>query len=282
MTAQLDFNGRVAVVTGAGRGIGRETALALARRGARVLVNDYGGTGTTMTAGTIEIAEQVVDEIRSDGGTAIADGSSVGSRASAEQIIDHANRDLGRVDILVNNAGGAVNAPLDEHTDEQIDRLIETLLFGPYALIRQAWPIMREQRFGRIVNVLSGALLGLGTQTPYSTAKAGLIGLTNSAAFEGASLGIAVNGVWPNANTRLITARPNSPFYAAMQHLKPQLVAEAIVYLCAAECQLSGEMFSVGGGRVARVGIVDGTRPEEPLSTEQFRPGRTETCLANI
>lgn len=257
MSAVLDFDGRVAIVTGSGRGIGRETALGLARRGARVLVNDYGGAGTTMTAGTIDVAEAVVDEIRAEGGVAIPDVSSVGTSVSANSIVDHALKEFGRLDVLVNNAGGSVNASLDEHTDEQIDSLMQTLLFGPYSLMRRAWPIMREQGYGRIVNVLSGALLGLGAQTPYATAKAGLIGLTNSGAFEGAELGISVNGIWPNANTRLITARPDSPFFSRLSRFDPNLVAEAIIYFCASECSVNGEMFSTAGGRVARIGIVD-------------------------
>jgi len=261
MTTELDFDGRAAIVTGAGRGIGRETALGLARRGARVVVNDYGGARTALTAGTIDVAQAVVDEIQSAGGIAVADGSSVGSGVSAGAIVQHAMSHFGRIDILVNNAGGGLDGALEEKTDEEIEAQIHALLLGPYMLIRRAWPIMREQRFGRVVNMMSGALLGMELHTAYAAAKSGLIGLTNSAAFEGAPLGISVNGVWPLAFTRLAGELENRDpaLFAWMQHFPPHLVAEAIVYLCSTKCAVTGEMFAVGGGRVGRVAIVSAT-----------------------
>jgi NAD(P)-dependent dehydrogenase (short-subunit alcohol dehydrogenase family) len=257
----LDFTGKVAIVTGAGRGIGRETALGLARRGARVLVNDYGGSRTTLSSGTPEVAQAVVDDILAAGGTAVADSASVGTSASAEAIVQHALDQFGRVDILINNAGGDADGLLAERSDAEIEGQIATLLLGPYMLIRRVWPIMTDQHFGRIVNVMSAALLGVERHAAYCAAKAGLIGLGNSAASEGATRGIAVNGVWPVAATRLNSGlgQYDEDMYARMMQFRPEQAAETMIYLSSPECGLNGEMFSVGGGRMARIAFFSGS-----------------------
>ena len=272
----LRFDGQAAIVTGAGRGIGRETALALARRGARVLVNDYGGGGDTMTAGGIDIAQAVVDEIVRGGGEAVADATAVGSGESADAIVGRALEAFGRVDILVNNAGGSLGiVRIDQDTDAQVEGVLRSNLIGPYMLIRRAWPIMRAQGYGRIVNLMSGAMVGMEGTAAYSTGKSGLIGLTNTAAIEGAPHGIRVNGVWPVAQSRLASKLEDQAMIEWMKQFPPELVAEGIVFLCSSACALNGEMFSVGGGRVARNALCSAQGFSDPKLT-------AETLAAHI
>ena len=260
MSQQLDFTGRVAIVTGAGRGIGRDTALGFARRGAKVLVNDYGGSRDTLRAGSIDVAQSVVDEIRAAGGEAVADATSVGAGASAATIVDHALAEFGRVDIVVNNAGGGTDGRVPDLSDDEVEGQIGSLLLGPFMLMRRAWPHMVAQRYGRIVNVMSAALLGVELHAAYCAAKAGLIGLTNSAAAEGAAHGIAVNGVWPVAGTRLNDElkHKDRDMYDRMMQFRPSQVAESMIFLGSEASEVNGEMFSVGGGRVARIGFYSG------------------------
>ena len=249
----LDFDGRVAIVTGAGRGIGRETAIGLARRGARVLVNDYGGGGDTISPGAIDVAQSVVDEIAAAGGTAIADGSSVGTGASADIIVGAAMKAFGRVDILVNNAGGSLGQPrFDEDSDEQAEGVIRTNLLGPYMLMRRVWPIMKAQNYGRIINVMSGTMTGMVGTAAYSAGKSGQIGLTSAAAVEGAPYNIGTNGVWPIGLTRLAGKLEDPAILARMQNFPVSLVAEGMIFLCSEENNANGEMFTIGGGQIAR------------------------------
>lgn len=265
----IRFDRRVAIVTGAGRGIGRETALGLARRGARVLVNDYGGGPDAITAGGIDVAQAVVEEITAAGGVAVANGTQVGTGASADAIVGHALNAFGRVDILVNNAGGSLVLGLDEDTDEELETVLRTNFIGAYMLLRRVWPIMRGQGYGRIVNMMSAAMLGMAKTAAYSAAKAGLIGLTNVAATEGASDGILVNGIWPVGNTRLVGGLTDKALIDWMKQFPPHLVAEAIVYFCSTESRVTGEMFSVGAGRVARNAVYNATGFRDPALTAE-------------
>ena len=251
----LNFEGRVAIVTGAGRGIGRATALALAKRGARVLVNDYGGGADTLTAGGLDVAQTVVDEIRAAGGFAVADQSSVGTGDSARSIVRAAVSAFGRIDILVNNAGGSQGAfEVDGDSDERVEAVISTNLIGPLMLVRKIWPILREQGYGRVVNVSSSAVLGIDGMLAYAAAKGGVIGLSNACAGEGRSHGILVNTVFPAAYTRGIGLRaPGSLDW--LRPFTPELVAEGITFLCSSECTVAGELFRIGGGRFGRYGI---------------------------
>jgi len=251
----LRFDEQVAIVTGAGRGMGRDIAQQLARRGAKVLVNDYGGAASTLTPGSIEVAQGVVEGIVAEGGVAIADGSMVGTGESAEAIVARAMEAFGRVDILVNNAGGSVVGELDAFEDAEIEGVLRTNLIGPYMLMRRAWPIMRAQGYGRIVNIMSGAILGLGRHAPYAAGKAGLMGLNADAALQGAAFGVQVNGVCPVAYSRLAKGGPQEIADRLKQHYPPALVAEAVVYLCSRENPATGEIFHVGGGRVARYAL---------------------------
>jgi NAD(P)-dependent dehydrogenase (short-subunit alcohol dehydrogenase family) len=249
----IDFDQQVAIVTGAGRGMGREIALRLARRGAKVLVNDYGGAASTLAAGSAEVAEAVAQEIRDAGGEAVADASSVSDPGAAARIVDAAVAAFGRVDVLVNNAGGALVGDLDAFEDAQIEGVLRANLIGPYMLMRRVWPVMRAQGYGRIVNIMSGAMLGMaGAVAPYAAGKAGLMGLNAEAAIQGAPLGIRVNGACPVAYSRLAKGGPPEIADWLKRNYPPGLAAEAVVYLCSRENPANGEIFNLGGGRVSR------------------------------
>lgn len=265
----IRLDGKVAIVTGAGRGMGRAHALLLAERGARVLVNDYGGAQSTIAPGTIAPAQAVVDEIRAAGGEAVADGTMIGTGEAARAIVDHALDRFGRVDILVNNAGGSLIGEPDAHTDEEIEGVVRTNFLGPYMLLRRVWPLMREQRWGRVVNVLSSAILGSGHLGPYASGKAGLFGLTNDAACDGRAHNILVNGILPTGASRLTeTSQPDlARWYRT--YFQPDKVAAFVAYLCSEELDFTGESFNVGGGRVARIGIFDGDGFFDPAITPE-------------
>jgi len=252
----LNFEGQVAIVTGAGRGIGRATALALGRRGAKVLVNDYGGGFDTITPGSRDVAQSVVDEIVAAGGEAAADASSVGTGESAQAIVDAAVKAFGRVDILVNNAGGSRPFhDLDQDSDEAVEGVLRTNLIGSMMMLRRVWPVMRAQKYGRIVNTSSNTVLGQQGMLAYVAAKGGIIGISGTAAIEGRPLGILVNTLFPQAYTRSVdeTAPPGSMDW--FKPHTPELVAEGVAYLCSRECSASGELFRIGGGRFSRYGL---------------------------
>ena len=248
----IRFDGQVAIVTGAGRGMGREIALLLARRGATVLVNDYGGDPEGH-AGTSEPALAVVEQIRMEGGTAEADSTTVGTSTGADAIVENALGRFGRVDILINNAGGSTIAPIDALSDEDIERVMRTNYWGAYLLIRRVWPHMRRQNYGRILNMCSSATLGIGTIAPYSSAKAAMIGLTCEAAIEGKPAGILVNGVFPAGYTRLAAKSQEDARAWMEKYFAPDLVAQAVAYFVSPAMSHTGEIYGVGGGRVSRL-----------------------------
>ena len=270
----LGFDERVAIVTGAGGGLGREYALLLASRGARVVVNDTGGS--TAGKGTDEgPADSVVREIRDQGGEAVADTHSVAT-AEGGQAVVHTALDLyGRVDVVVNNAGILRDAPFDDMTADLLDPVLDVHLRGAFFVTRPAWSVMREQGYGRVVNTISAAgLLGTADKSNYGAAKTGLIGLTRVLAAEGAAHGIKVNAVAPIALTRMLTQSLTKPEAAKagaeptadatrngmtvermrsfVDRLDPALVAPAVAYLAHEDCPVSGEMYTVGAGHVAR------------------------------
>lgn len=248
----IDFSGQVAIITGAGRGMGREIALLLAKRGASVLVNDYGGDPEGHP-GTAREAEAVVDEIRAAGGTAVADATTVGTSAGADAILKAALDAFGRVDILINNAGGSTIAPIDDLDDSDIEKVMRTNYWGAYLLMRRVWPLMRNQGYGRILNVCSSATLGIGTVAPYSSAKAAMIGLTCEAAIEGKPHNLLVNGIFPAGYTRLAAKSQEDARIWMETYFSPNLVAQAVAYFVSAHMAHSGEIYSVGGGRVSRI-----------------------------
>jgi NAD(P)-dependent dehydrogenase (short-subunit alcohol dehydrogenase family) len=242
----LSFDGQVAIITGAGGGLGRCHALELARRGALVVVNDLGGavdgTGSSNSA-----AERVVEEIRAAGGEAIANTDSVATPAGGEAIVQAALDGFGRVDIVVNNAGILRDAAFKNVTPELLDPVIEVHLKGAFNVLRHAWPRLREQNYGRIVNTSSGSgLFGNFGQSNYGAAKAGLMGLTRVLSIEGARNNVRVNAIAPIAYTRMTEGQMD-------EDLRPELISPLVAYLCHSSCKITGQAYSVGGGRVSRL-----------------------------
>jgi NAD(P)-dependent dehydrogenase (short-subunit alcohol dehydrogenase family) len=270
-TRELRFDDQVAVITGAGGGLGRQYALLLASRGARVVVNDIGGSvsGDGFDAAA---AGAVVDEIRELGGEAVADSHSVTSPEGGQAIIDTALRAWGRVDIVINNAGIVGDAPFEDMTADRLNPLIDVHLKGAFYVTRPAWTVMRERRYGRILNTCSAAgILGAERMSNYGAAKTGLIGFTRVLAAEGSDHNIKVNAIAPIAYTRMLAHSVDSATgqLAAgsdeaaravlddlvgqyLQKLDPALVAPVAAFLTHPECPVSGEIYTVGAGHVAR------------------------------
>ncbi len=257
----MRFDGRVAIVTGAGRNLGREYAMAFAARGAHVVVNDL-GVGISDSDGAADTpasnpAFDVVAEITAAGGSAIVNTDSVATSAGGRAIVAAAVEAFGTVDIVVNNAGQVRMAPFAELPDASIDALIDTQLRGPLNVSRPAWAIMAEKRFGRIVNVSSGAAFGgVPGGSGYGMAKMGTVGLTRGMAAEARKQGILVNVVAPYAKTRPGSGMGPWPWSAELaEWLHPRLVAPLVLYLAHEHCAVNGEWFTVGAGHVARVGL---------------------------
>ena len=280
---RIGFEDQVAIVTGAGGGLGRSIARELARRGASVLVNDYGGS-VQGEGGSPERAETAAAEIRAEGGKAVADAIAVGTPSAARAIVAHAIEAFGHVDILVNNAGVARPCPFSEATDENLDAELRTNLLGPYALMRAVWDGMRARGYGRILNVSSNASFGIGSNTSYATAKAGLIGLTLDTAAEGKPLGIFVNALMPVAHTRMIDGIPDPAFVAWFRkYMAPDKVAASMVYFLSRESQVTGNILSAGGGRLARVVFAENQGVAGITDAETVRNNLTAALdLANL
>ncbi|WP_313394619.1 SDR family NAD(P)-dependent oxidoreductase [Sphingobium yanoikuyae] len=244
----LRFDDRVALITGAGRGLGRAYALLLAARGAKVVVNDPGvsmqGEGTD--AGP---AQSVVDEIRAAGGQAIASTDSVATPQGGQAMIDLARDHFGSIDILIHNAGIVRRGGLAELSYADFETVLDVHLRGAFHVVRAAFPHMCAANYGRIV--LTGSINGLygnAGVVNYSVAKAGMIGLSNVAAIEGAPHGVKSNIILPGAVTRMAEGLDTS----AYPPMEPELVAPAVGYLAHQDCAVSGEMLIAMAGRVAR------------------------------
>ena len=264
---ELRFDGQVAVITGAGRGLGAEYAQLLAARGARVVVNDLGGSVTGSGADT-GAAAAIVQAIVDRGGEAIADTNSVATADGGKAIIDAALQNWGRIDIIVNNAGTVGDSSFAEMTPDRVEPLIDVHLKGAFFVTRPAWKVMREQGYGRVVNTSSAAgILGVEKMSNYGAAKTGLIGLTRVLAAEGAECNIKVNIIVPIAATRMLerslagddqqrTAEEQAATEAMMlpfiETLNPARVAPVVAYLAHADCPVTGEMYSAGAGVVSR------------------------------
>jgi len=251
--SDVGFEGRVAIITGAGGGLGREHALLLASRGAQVVVNDLGGAvdGTGSSAGP---AQQVVQEIEALGGVAVADGNSVATTEGADAMVKTALEAFGRVDIVVNNAGILRDKSFKNMTPDLWDAVIAVHLTGAYNVSRAAWPHFCEQAYGRIVSTSSAAgIFGNFGQANYGAAKMGIVGLTRVWAQEGGKYNIRANAIAPVARTRM-TEEILGPL---VEKVDPALVAPVVAYLASEECQVSGEVYSVGAGRVSRIFIAE-------------------------
>jgi NAD(P)-dependent dehydrogenase (short-subunit alcohol dehydrogenase family) len=249
--ADLGFDGRVAIITGAGGGLGRSHALELAKRGALVVVNDLGGA-VDGTGGSDTAAQKVVDEIKAAGGEAVPNYDSVATPDGGRAIVQTALDAFGKVDIIINNAGILRDASFKNMTSENLDPVIDVHLRGAFHVTQPAWEHMRSQGYGRIVNTSSGAgVFGNFGQTNYGAAKMGLVGFTRVLAVEGAKSNIKANAIAPVAKTRM-TEDILGPI---ADKLGPEHVTPVVTYLAHESCDVSGEVYSVGGGRVARVFI---------------------------
>lgn len=254
--ADLGFDGRVAIITGAGGGLGREHALLLASRGAQVVVNDLGGSvnGAGASAGP---ADATAKEIEALGGVAVADTNSVATPEGGEAIVATALEAFGRVDIVVNNAGILRDKTFHNMGPDLVDPVLDVHLKGAFWVTRPAWIKMREQSYGRIVNTSSNSgILGNFGQSNYGAAKMGLVGLTRVLAAEGAKYNIMVNAVAPVARTRMT----EELLGAMADRLDPKLVSPIVAWLCHEDCPVTGEIYSAAGGRIARffIGLTEG------------------------
>ncbi|APE14698.1 SDR family NAD(P)-dependent oxidoreductase [Mycolicibacterium pallens] len=261
--AQARFDDRVAVITGAGRGLGREYALLLAGLGAKVVVNDIGGelTGHGVDAGP---AQQVVDEIVAAGGEAIASSESVATPQGGQAILAAAIEAYGRVDVLIHNAGNVRHAPLPEMTAETFDAVLDVHLRGAFHVVRAAFPLMCQAGYGRVVLTSSiGGLYGNHAVANYAAAKAGVIGLSNVVALEGADHGVRCNVIVPAAVTRMAEGIDTS----AYPPMGPELVAPVVGWLAHESCSITGEILTAIAGRVARVAVVESAGVYQPAWT---------------
>jgi NAD(P)-dependent dehydrogenase (short-subunit alcohol dehydrogenase family) len=255
----IGFNGQVAVVTGAGRGLGRLYAMELARLGASVVVNDVGGSMGGDGSDTT-VADEVVAEITAAGGLAAASHDSVDSAEGGQSIVQTALDQFGRVDAVISNAGIFNSIPFDELTVDDWRRMLRVHLDGGFYLAQPAYRVMKSQGYGRFVFIASSAgLFGQHLEAHYAAAKAGLVGLTNVIALEGAPHGINANTVLPFGLSRMVTetlgdpkALDESGFFNA---IRPELVVPIVVYLASRTCGFSHQNFSACGGRFARVFI---------------------------
>jgi NAD(P)-dependent dehydrogenase (short-subunit alcohol dehydrogenase family) len=251
--AELRFDNRVAVVTGAGRGLGRAYALLLAARGARVVVNDPGAT-LQGDGGDSGPAQDVVREIAARGGEGVACTESVATREGGQAIIQTALDRYGRIDILIHNAGNVRRGSLKELTYEDFDAVLDVHLRGAFHVVRPAFPIMCKAGYGRIVLTSSiGGLYGNQRVVNYSVSKAGLIGLSNVAALEGAAEGVKCNVIVPAAVTRMAEGIDTS----AYPPMDPELVAPVVGWLAHESCSITGEMLVSIAGRVARAFVAE-------------------------
>lgn len=270
----IRFDNRVAIVTGAGGGLGRVYALELAKRGAKVVVNDLGGAMDGAGEGSARPADKVVEEIRSNGGEAVASYDSVTSPEGGEAIVDKAMAAFGRLDILINNAGILRDKTLTKMGPEDWNAVLLVHLDGAYNVSRPAFLKMRDNGYGRIVLTSSSAgLYGNFGQTNYSAAKLALVGFMNTLKIEGEKHNIKVNTIAPMAATRL-TANILPPDLA--EKLKPEFVAPLVLYLCSDQCPVTGALYNAGMGYYNRAALMTG--PGVQLGRGQEIPAPEEVA----
>jgi NAD(P)-dependent dehydrogenase (short-subunit alcohol dehydrogenase family) len=286
-TKSIRFDGRVAIVTGAGGGLGRCYALELARRGARVVVNDLGGS-LAGTGGSDTAAQAVVDEITAGGGEAVANDASVAERSGAESIVRQAVETYGGVDVVVNNAGILRDRTFAKMDLADFEEVVRVHLMGSVYVTKAAFALMRQRGYGRIVLTTSATgLYGNFGQTSYGAAKLALVGFMNCLRLEGAKYDVRVNAISPVAATRM-TAPLLAP--EAVEALRPELVTPAVVFLCGEDCP-SGHILAAGGAHFAGVEILEaagvtfnGSATAEDVAaryaeiSDMTRPHRPETA----
>ena len=271
--AEVRYDGKVAIVTGAGAGIGRMYALELAKRGAKVVVNDLGGardgSGSSSSA-----ADQVVDEIKKAGGEAVANYDSVATIAGGENIVKTAVDAFGTVDILINNAGILRDRSFLKMTEEEWDAVIAVHLKGAFCVTQPAVKIMKEKSYGRIIFTSStSGLYGNFGQTNYGAAKLGLVGIMNTLKLETAKYNIKINTIAPTAWSRMTEdIMPEE----TGKKLKPQFNEPLVLYLCSEEIEVSGMTFVMGAGWYGRTAIVSGNGvcigdADRPIAVEEIR-----------
>jgi len=248
-TSELGYDGKVVIITGAGGGLGRQHALLMASRGALVVINDLGGAvdGSGSDKGA---AERVADEIKAAGGDAVADTNSVATPEGGAAIVQTALDAYGRVDVVINNAGILRDKAFHNMEPDLMNPVLDVHLKGAFHVTQPAWVVMREQGYGRIVSTSSAAgVFGNFGQTNYGAAKMGLVGFTRVLAVEGAKYNIKANAIAPLALTRMT----ENIMGGLGDKLDPGLVSPLVAYLAHEDCPVSGQLFSVGGGRVAQV-----------------------------
>jgi NAD(P)-dependent dehydrogenase (short-subunit alcohol dehydrogenase family) len=255
----IDCTDQVAIVTGAGRGLGRLYALELARRGAAVVVNDLGGAMHGDGADP-SVADEVVAEIESAGGVAVASHDSVASPEGGEAIVGLAVERFGRLDAVVSNAGIFNSVAFDELSAEQWRRMLSVHLDGGFYLSQPAYRVMKKQGYGRFVFISSsGGMFGQPWEAHYAAAKTGLVGLSNVIAIEGAEHGILANTVLPFGFSRMVTETVGDPKaleeIGFLNVIKPELVVPIVVFLASRACEFSHQNYSACAGRFARVFI---------------------------
>ncbi len=275
MTEALGFDGKVAIITGAGGGLGRQHALLMASRGALVVVNDLGGAvdGTGSDKGA---ADKVVDEIKALGGEAIADTNSVATAEGGEAIVQSALDAFGTVDIVINNAGILRDKAFHNMDKSLVDPVFDVHLKGAFNVTGPAFRVMREKGYGRIISTSSAAgIFGNFGQANYGAAKLGLVGFTRVLAVEGARFNIAANAIAPIALTRMTEDLLGD----LGQKLQPDYVAPLVTFLAHESCDATGRVFSVGGGRVAEVFIGECQGfTDANLSPESVRDNWSTIC----
>ena len=247
MSDAIRFEDKVVVVNGAGGGLGRAHALLFARHGAKVVVNDLGGSAQGEGANA-SAADRVVEEIRQAGGTAVANHDSV---TDGDKVIQQALDSFGRIDVVVNNAGILRDKTFHKMDDADWDLVYRVHVEGAYKVTRAAWPHMREQGYGRVIFTAStSGIYGNFGQANYGMAKLGLYGLTRTLALEGRKNNILVNAIAPTGATRMTEGLiPPQVF----EQLKPELVSPLVVYLASEQCQETSGLFEVGGGWMGKV-----------------------------
>ena len=278
----MTLKDRVAVVTGAARGIGREIALLLAKEGARVVVNDYGGTEAGAGSASAP-ADEVVGEIKTAGGQAVANYDSVASMAGGKNIVDTAVTTFGRIDIVVNNAGILRDRMIFNMSEEEWDAVINTHLKGSFAITRAATPLMREQRWGRIINMTStSGLVGNVGQANYAAAKLGIVGLTRVTALDMARYNVTANCISPFAWTRMIGTIPTQTEaqkarVEKIKKMSPAHIAPLAAFLCSDDARdVSGQVFGVRGKEIMLFGH------HRPLMRIHHAEGWTVARLADV